>query len=113
MNAKHFQPERWRAAAGALVARLGVDYRNHRMLQDPWSRAAHSMVQGWRIRLSRPPAKGTGRRTPRPTWRVFARLAAGIAATRAHYARKSDWHLWANRRVTGGSRYIPKSRRTW
>ena len=48
MNADHFDHDRWRRAAGGLKARLGTDYRNHRMLSDPWARAAHSMVQGWR-----------------------------------------------------------------
>jgi len=103
----------WRWPAGKLASRLRTDWRNARMLRDPWSRAAHSMVQGWRIRLSRPPANGDSPVAPRPTWKKFARLATGIAATRVSHARRTDWHLWATRRISGGSRYIPKARRKW
>ena len=39
----------WQKAAADLKTRLDADYRNHAMLCDPWARAAHSMVQGWRI----------------------------------------------------------------
>jgi len=104
---------KWRVAAADLLMRLRVDRYNGLMLAHPWSRAAHSMVAGWRIRLSQPPAKGNGRVTARPTWKVFARLAARIAAAMANHARRSDWRLWASRRVSGGSRYIPKSKRNW
>ena len=103
----------WRVAAADLLMRLRVDRYNGLMLAHPWSRAANSMVTGWRIRLSQPPAKGNGRVTARPTWMVFACLAARIAATTANHARRSDWYLWATRRVSGGSRYIPKRERTW
>ncbi|MBL7133990.1 MAG: hypothetical protein ISS78_07830 [Phycisphaerae bacterium] len=102
----------WRAAACDMANRLRADWYNGLILAHPWSRAAHSMVQGWRIRLSRPPAKGNAHMTSRPTWRSFALLAAGIARTKANHARKSDWHLWATRRVTAGGRYIPKSKRS-
>ena len=47
----------WRRTATQLIGRLRSDYRNGQILRDPWSRAAHYMVQGWCIRLSRPPAK--------------------------------------------------------
>ena len=104
---------KWRAAAADMASRLRTDRHNGLMLAHPWSRAAHSMVAGWRIRLSQPPAKGNGRVTARPTWKVFARLAARIAAAMANHARRSDWRLWASRRVSGGSRYIPKSKRNW
>lgn len=103
----------WRPVIPQLVSRLRTDMRNALMLADPWSRAAHSMVQGWAIRLSRPPAQGNARRLARPTWATFARLAAAIAATKANHARESAWRLWASRRVSGGSRYIPKRDRHW
>jgi hypothetical protein len=103
----------WRTAAYDMANRLRADWYNGLMLACPWSRAAHSMVQGWRIRLSRPPAKGNARVTARPTWKVFARLAVGILATKANHAKRSDWHRWAAARVGGGSRYIPKSKRSW
>ena len=103
----------WRASAGDLAMRLRVDRANGLMLANPWSRAAHCMVAGWRIRLSQPPLKGTVRTAARPTWKVFARLAVRIVAGKAIHARRSDWHLWATRRVSGGIRYIPKSKRNW
>jgi len=96
-----------------MATRLRVDWYNGLMLAHPWSRAAHSMVQGWRIRLSRPPARVNTRMLNRPNWVTFARLAVGIVATKANHARMSDWHLWANRRVSPGSRYIPKRNRNW
>ena len=103
----------WRRSAGALVSRLRTDRHNSQLLRDPWSRAAHSMVNGWRIRLSRPPAKGNARVAPRPTWKEFARRGVGILASKRHYARKSDWRRWAQNRTTAGSRYIPKRERQW
>jgi len=103
----------WRRVAGRLVSRLRVDWSNSLMLHAPWSRAAHYMVQGWRIRLSRPPAKGNAPVAPRPTWREFARRGAGILARTKHRANISDWHRWAKNRVTAGSRYIPKGKRKW
>ena len=104
---------KWRAAAGDLAMRLRADRANGLKLADPWSRAADCMVVGWRIRLSQPPLKGNVRTAARPTWKVFARLAAGIAAKMANHARRSDWYLWATRRVASGIRYIPKSKRNW
>ena len=103
----------WRRAASRMASRLNADLYNARILRDPWSRAAHSMVQGWRIRLSRPPAKGNARVAPRPTWKVFAQRGVGILASKKNHARKSDWYLWASRRRAPGSRYIPKRDRSW
>jgi len=103
----------WRAAAADMVHRLWVDWYNGLMLAHPWSRAAHCMVQGWKIRLSQPPAKGNARTTPRPTWRVFALLAVKIALTVASHARRSDWHWWAAYRMSVGGLYIPKRNRNW
>ena len=103
----------WRVAAADMVHRLWVDWYNGLMLAHPWSRAAHCMVQGWKIRLSQPPAKGNARVTARPMWAVFAHLAVGIAAAKMRHARRSDWHWWAAYRVTAGGRYIPKRDRRW
>ena len=103
----------WRRAAGHLASRLRTDLVNDLMRCDPWSMAAMSMVQGWRIRLSRPPAKGNRRVAARPTWRVFAQRGVAILVTKKNHAKRSAWHLWASRRVTAGSRYIRKSKRTW
>jgi hypothetical protein len=101
----------WVQAAPDLVNRLRTDWRNAQMLNRPWSRAAHNMVNGWRIRLSRPPAKGSARAASAKTWSEFARRAVGVAASRANYARKSNWHRWAQYKVSAGSRYIPKAMR--
>ena len=103
----------WRAAAARLAARLRADHRNGQILRAPWPRAAHFMVQGWRIRLSRPPAKGNARVARRPTWMEFARRGVGILAGKKYRAGKSDWHRWATNRTTAGSRYIPKGKRQW
>ena len=111
MDAKEM--DAWRCAAGQLASRLRADLANGVMLSAPWSRAAHSMVQGWRIRLSRPPAKGNASVAPRPTWKVFAQRAVGILTSKKSHARRSDWHLWASRRKAPGSRYIPKRDRRW
>ena len=48
----------WQRSVSGLISRLCTDGHNAQLLGDPWSRAAHCMVQGWRIRMSRPPAKG-------------------------------------------------------
>jgi len=103
----------WQKCATLLVWRLKTDRRNALILNDPWSRAIHSMVNGWRIRLSRPPAKGNTKESPRPTWLVFVRLGIGILLSKKSHARRSDWKLWATRRVSGGQRYIPKAKRIW
>jgi hypothetical protein len=103
----------WQRAAGQMIRRWSADLYNGRMLREPWSRAAHTMVQGWRIRLSRPPAKGNARVAPRPTWKVFAQRGAGILASKRHHALRTDWHLWASRRRAPGSRYIPTRDRNW
>ncbi|NLW84467.1 MAG: hypothetical protein GXY41_08735 [Phycisphaerae bacterium] len=103
----------WQKSAAPLVSRLKTDRRNALILEDPWSRAIHSMVNGWRIRLSRPPAKGNAKESPRPTWLVFARRGVGILISKKNHANQSDWKLWATRRMTAGSRYIPKAKRSW
>ncbi|MBN1341566.1 MAG: hypothetical protein JXQ73_02750 [Phycisphaerae bacterium] len=103
----------WRRAAGRMTSRLRTDMVNDLRRLDPWAMAAISMVNGWQIRLSRPPAKGNARVATRPTWRVFAQRSVGILAYKGHHARKSDWHLWASRRRAPGSRYIPKRDRSW
>ena len=103
----------WQRAAGQLIGRWKTDLYNGRMLRDPWSRAAHCMVQGWRIRLSRPPAKGNAIVAPRPTWKVFAQRGVGILVGKRHHALKTNWYLWASRRRAPGSRYIPKRDRNW
>ncbi|MBL9147408.1 MAG: hypothetical protein JNM94_01810 [Phycisphaerae bacterium] len=80
------------------------------MLADPWSRAAHCMVQGWRIRLSLPIGPKRRHPQPRPTWEAFARLAVGIASRTAGRASSTAWHRWATARVTPTRRYVPKAK---
>jgi hypothetical protein len=103
----------WQRAAGRMAGRLRTDMANDLRRLDPWAMAAISMVEGWRIRLSRPPAKGNARVAPRPTWKVFAQRGVGILASKNSHARRNDWHLWASRRRAPGSRYIPKRDRRW
>jgi hypothetical protein len=103
----------WQRRAGQLVRLLKLDLHNGLMLKDRWGRSAHSMVNGWRIRLSRPPAKGNVKVAQRTTWKEFALRGTGILSTKKIRAKKSDWHLWATRRMTGGTRYIPKRKRSW
>jgi hypothetical protein len=103
----------WQRSVSGLISRLCTDGHNAQLLGDPWSRAAHCMVQGWRIRMSRPPAKGDSPMAPRRTWRDFARRGVGILASKRHRANKSDWERWAMNRTIAGSRYIPKARRQW
>lgn len=107
------QQRAWQRAAREMVTRMGADRRNARMLADPWSRAAHSMVQGWRIRLSQPPAKERVRTRPRPTWGAWAGMEAQMIATKVGHSRRTAWHRWASARVTSPRRYIRKSKRRW
>lgn len=103
----------WRRAAARMGLALGADARNARMLADPWSRAAHCMVQGWRIRLSQPPTKERVRTRPRPTWEVWVGMEAQLIATKVGRVRHDAWRRWASARVISPRRYIPKSRRPW
>jgi len=111
MNAE--QQQAWERAAGEMVERLGADRRNARMLADPWSRAAHSIVQGWRIRLSRPPANERTRTLPRPTWEAWARLERELLARRVTRATCTPWRRWASARVVPPRRYVRKCKRRW
>ncbi len=101
----------WRSMASELANRLRTDWRNGRMLSDPWSRAAHSMVQGWRIRLSRPPARRQATWAAPTTWKAFASRALVTLAAKVRPANQSPWRRWAGNRVSPGSRYIPKAKR--
>jgi len=103
----------WRRAAGRMASRLRTDMANDLRHLYPWAMAAISMVNGWQIRLSRPPATGNVRVAPRPTWKVFAQRGVGILASKKSHARRSEWHRWASRRRAPGSRYIPKRDRSW
>ena len=103
----------WNSHATELVRRLKTDRRNALMLKNPWTRAVQTMVNGWRIRLSRPPLKGNVKDAARPNWKVFALRGVGILASKKYHASQSDWKLWVTRRMTAVSRYIPKSKRTW
>ncbi|GAB6188153.1 hypothetical protein [Thermopirellula anaerolimosa] len=104
----------WAKAAGKLKACLDVDYRNHQMQAAPWGRAAHSMVQSWRIiasqgRLDYVPSD---RRKPR-TWHEAAQ-----AMKASLYARKRErlldpltWRFWADHLPNVRLRYVPKRMR--
>jgi hypothetical protein len=99
---------RWQQAASDLCNRLAVDARNQRILADPWSRAAHSMVQAWSIlRSQRRLPKRKSRPTP-TTWPEAARRAAQDAAQRLQQVRRDPWTAWAAAQVTPRGRYVPK-----
>lgn len=102
----------WRAAATAMVVALGSDRRNARIFADPWSRAAHTMVTGWRIRLSQRPPSG-GRISPKPTWRAFAQAAVCIRNSMAQQAGIDPWRRWAASRVRPPLRYVRQADRRW
>ena len=115
MNANHLNDvDDWRNAAAGLTARLRADYRNHRMLSDPWARAAHCMVQGWRIVAS----QGRLDYVPQPrrkltTWKEAAYSMKCLLNTRRHQRLldPTTWHFWAGHLPRVELRYIPKARR--
>jgi hypothetical protein len=108
------QHERWRKAAGGLKARLDTDHRNQRMLCDPWSRAAHCMVQGWRNIVS----QGRLGYVPRPRRRISTWQEAAASMKVSLASRKQSrlldtttWQFWANHLPRVKLRYIPKAKR--
>lgn len=114
MNANETDRERWRKAASELASRLGTDYRNHRMLSDPWARTAHCMVQGWRNIAS----QGRLDYFPQPRRRIATWQDAVANMKSSFHARKqarlldtTTWHFWANHLPRVQLRYIPKARR--
>jgi hypothetical protein len=115
MNTNQFQHETWRKAAGGLVARLGADYRNHRMLCDPWARAAHSMVQGWRIIASQgrlgyvPPTRKRSFTWKQSASRMKALLDGRL---RSRLIDQNSWQFWARQIRPPYVRYIRKSQQT-
>ena len=102
----------WQKAAPRLTSLLATDWHNGQILSRPWSRAAHSMVQGWRIRMSRPPASGTAKAATNVTWKELVRSAVGVLACKVSRTKQSGWQRWAAYRMSDGSRYIPKAKRT-
>jgi hypothetical protein len=115
MNANHFDHQRWRRSASGLKARLDTDYRNHRMLCDPWSRAAHCMVQGWRNIAS----QGRLDHIPNPRRRISTWREAAMDMKASFYNRMKSrlldtttWKYWANHLPRVNRRYIPKHLQT-
>jgi len=90
----------WTKAAGSMLTRLKADLRNHQLLADPWSRAAHSMVQACRIRAKRrclavPPS----RRLPCRDWKeAVCRMKASLDSRAKDQAMKGTWTYWAAHR---------------
>ncbi len=104
----------WEHKARNLCCRIGTDYRNHRMLADPWANRAHIIVQGWRNIASQ------GRLNPNlqsktkvMTWKQSAERMR----TRIHSRRRSrlldrtTWRYWANHLPQVNLRYIPERKR--
>ncbi len=99
----------WARAIRRLRSRLDTDFRNHRMLADPWGRATHSMVQSWRIRHSMGPGRGPKHPPVVPrSWEEFARQAALRASAGAARPLPGTWAHWAKLRTHTLVRYIPK-----
>ncbi len=104
----------WAKAAAGLSARLGADRRNHRILADPWSRAAHCMVQCWRIIASQgrldyiPPSKRRAN-----TWKDAAsRMKVDLRSRmRCRLMDTTTWAFWAAHVPKVTLRYIPKRNR--
>ena len=98
----------WRKAASELWSRLKADRKNHETLGDPWGRAAHSMAQGWRIRMSLA-LKSAKKARARPTsWEAFAKHAVQAACTRRLQVTGARWVVWARSKTALGCRYVPK-----
>jgi len=107
------EDELWISAAKRMRRQLEADRRNHEMLADPWGRAAHTMQNGWRIRLSqrglRRPRKP---RAPATTWEEAAKRMQQSLASRARMqALKGTWRYWARTRPPLSHRYVRKSAR--
>jgi hypothetical protein len=103
--------KRWRKEASSLIARLNADYRNHRMLCDPWRRAVHSMIQGWRNiesqgRLGYRPAT---RRSPTTWTEAVNEIKASLDAKKqSRLLDQTTWQFWARQIRPPSTRYIPK-----
>ncbi len=104
----------WNQKARNLCNRIGADYRNHRMLADPWSNRAHIIVQSWRNIASQ------GRLNPNlqpktnvTTWKQSAeRMRMRIhSRRRSRMLDKSTWRYWASHLPQVNLRYIPKRKR--
>ena len=107
--------EAWRKAVAGLTNRLRADFRNHRMLSDPWARAALSMVQGWRNIES----QGRLGYVPQPQERISTWQEAVRTMKQSLYSRKQSrlldtttWKFWANHVPRVHLRYIPKHLQT-
>src|SRR6266508_4477491 len=101
----------WTNAAAGLVARLGADHRNHRLLADPWSRAAHSIVQSWRIIASQGRLAYTPPPKRRPaTWKGAAcRMKTDLKSRmRCRLMDPNTWRVWAAHVPRVNRRYIPR-----
>lgn len=110
----HRVTNHWTKANAKLVAKLGADYRNHRILADPWSRVAHAMVQLWRNlasqgRLAYIPAS---QRRP-ATWNEAAKRMKTVLYTRkqSRLLDQTTWRFWAAHLPPINLRYIPKLNR--
>jgi hypothetical protein len=101
----------WLRPAARMVQVFRADLRNARMLADPWSRAVHCMVNGWRIRLCHPPSGTRHGARWRPTWEVFVALAVKDVGMTARREMHDPWRRWASFRTTAPRRYIPKRKR--
>lgn len=114
MSPEQFTNTNWCEAARELRSRFYTDYRNNRMLSDPWSRAAHCMAQAWRNiasqgRLGHVPK--TERRNT--TWKEAANHMKQLlySRRRERLLDTTTWSFWANHLPRVNLRYIRKCNR--
>jgi len=109
-----FEPEKqtWNRSIPSLLAKLGIDLHNHRMLADPWQRKAYSMAKSWTVlfRYGHPPHP----RKPiklASDWTTAALAMARSLGSRAQMQRtRKGWNRWAADRAMEAHRWPGKYR---
>jgi hypothetical protein len=100
-----FEDEQWSKFVNDMLTRLKTDLHNHRMLANPWERAAHCMHKTWlnilRHQPKRPPQRL--RRAPPRTWPEAA-VTMLQALKHREYQRmvRTGWLRWASDRAQAG-----------
>ncbi len=100
----------WKREISCLLICLKVDARNHRMLAEPWQRAAMCMASAWRNRASQPNRPRRPAATPPESWQAFVSRATTATKVQANRPRSESWEAWARARVQMTNRYHAKDR---
>jgi hypothetical protein len=102
----------WVRTATQMKQRFDLDHRHQLTAINPWKRAAHSMVQAWRIRSSQKQLhRSSSRRTPQSWIEAARRMKVSLDSRAKDQAMQGSWEYWASHRPPVTSRYIRKSRR--